>query len=195
MRRLALTLAAVVAPGPAGAHLVGVEFGDAYAGALHYATGVPHLAGLVGLAALAAVAGAGAVRIAALALPPALALGVFLAVWPLAPWGGEVALGGLAVLVGGLAAVGLAWPGALVGGVAVLVGLVQGHANGLALADTGVDPGLFAAGVAGAGLVLATPVLALAAAPGVARAPILRPLAAVVAVFGLLLVARAAPSF
>lgn len=156
MRRTALLcLAAALSPGAASAHLVGVEFGDFYAGALHVATGVAYGATLLALALTAGLQPRESGRWALVAAPPALllgalagSLGVVGAAPPLDP-----AVTATLALGGALAALN-ARPGPW--GVAAFAGLVggaMGAANGQAALGGGVDPLLFSLGVTAAGSV------------------------------------------
>lgn len=161
---VALAGLAALAPRPAAAHLVGVEFGDFYAGALHVLTGVEYVAGLVGLSILAALQPRAAGRWVLVAAPPAMALGALVgALGAVSPAADPLAFGAVAG-VGALAAAGVRLPAWGVGAVAACVGLVHGYANGLAALEGELHPALYAAGVAAAGGVGVTLGAALATA-------------------------------
>jgi urease accessory protein len=153
VRALALAAAAALAADPAAAHLVGVRFGDFYAGALHVATAVEHVAAVLALALLAALQPRSAGRWALLAGPAGLLLGALTATLGQAERAIDAAVVGAFALAGALAALGLRLPPAVVLGVAFGVGLTHGYANGLAAAGARIDPWLYSAGVAAAGLV------------------------------------------
>jgi urease accessory protein len=173
MRRLSALVAGatLAAPAPASAHLVGVEFGDFYAGALHVATGVEHMAALVALALVAALTGRAAGRWALVATPPAILAG---ALWTAAlggaPWMESGVLAALALL-GALAALAARLPQTAMAALSAAAGLAVGAANGLAAAEADVDVALYAAGAATTGLIAVT-LGAAAATVALSHAPL-----------------------
>lgn len=158
MRRAGLFVAALAALGPARAeaHLVGVEFGDFYAGALHLLTAPADVALLMGLALVTAVQPRETGRWSLAALPIGLVAGIFAA----ALTAGSVAIDPVVALV--LAAAGLAataalrMPAALIAALAAGIGLLLGLANGTAAVGTPVDWWLYGAGVVATGTFLGT---------------------------------------
>ncbi len=163
-RVAALALALALAPGAARAHLVGVEFGDFYAGALHLATSPSDVALLLALAVLAGLQMRERARWVLLALPLGLAAGVATAAAgavlpPLQPLNaGGLAVGGL------LAALAVPLPAWALAAFAAVAGHVIGAENGLAGREGGVDWWLFASGVTVTGTVVGTLAVAGAAA-------------------------------
>ncbi len=126
-RRLAalFCVGSLSAPTPASAHLVGVEFGDFYAGALHLLSAPEHVVALVAIALVAALHPRDDARWALLALPIGFIIGALAAWWT-----------PLAAPAAALIAASLAAPGAigafarpmtarfLAGGVAIIAGLL-----------------------------------------------------------------------
>lgn len=151
---LAAAWAAIASP--ASAHLVGVQFGDFYAGALHFATGVEHLAAIASLAVLAAVQPRSSGRWTLIAAPLGLLAGSLLATLGGAEHPIDVATVGAFAVAGAIAASGIGLSAAVVAGVAGAVGFAHGYANGLAAAEAALGPWLYSAGVAAAGLVSVT---------------------------------------
>ena len=166
-----VALAASAAPTPAAAHLVGVEFGDFYAGFLHVYSGVEHIAALTAIALLAALQPPRVGRWALVCTPPLMLLGAAIA------QGG--AASGVAGSLAALSAVGLA---AAVGArlsVTSFIGLVaacavlHGYVNGRAADGAAIDMRLYASGVAVAGGVAVT-LGAAAASVALERGPVAR---------------------
>ena len=181
LRRFIAALVALFAgTPPAHAHLVGVEFGDFYAGALHLALAPENLAAAAALGVVAAVQPREAARWMLLALPIGLAVGVGAAFAFGAPLIGQTtstdaATNGVDPTLGALIAVSLALPGALgaaalrlpiwaLAGAATVVGLVQGFVNGLAGHEAPVDWSLYAPGVIVAGVTIGTLAIAIVVA-------------------------------
>lgn len=166
MRRssfLLLAAAAAVLPARrAEAHLVGLEFGDFYAGALHLGGAPEHLAILVGLGLTASVQPRERARWMLAALPAGLFLGIVAGGLSGAP---EVVLPVLPVsiaLVGLIGVAALRLPiGALVA-IAGVSGFLHGYVNGLPLTTESVDWRLYTLGAALAGTVLGTFAIAVA---------------------------------
>ncbi len=175
--RAGLALGAVaLAPQPAAAHLVGVEFGAFYAGALHILMAVDQGALLGAFALLIGLQSRKDGRWALLTVPAALFAGaaataVLGTTWPGDAAAGVATIAAFAVL-GALAAARACLGAGAVALAGTLVGLVAGVANGVAARGGAVDPWLYAAGVAGAGAVALTLGSALAVA-GAARVPVL----------------------
>jgi urease accessory protein len=153
-----VVLAAAVAlfATPASAHLVGVQFGDFYAGALHVATAVEHLAAVAALALLAALQPRETGRWVLVAGPAGLLAGALVATLGLSTRPLDAAVVGAFGVAGALAASGMRLSPAAVGGLSLAVGLSHGYANGLAATEATVDPWLYSAGVAAAGVVAIT---------------------------------------
>lgn len=165
---LVVALAASAAPRAASAHLVGVEFGDFYAGALHLVMAPESLAALAALAITAAAQPREVARWMLLALPLGLACGVGIA---FLARGGETST----LTIGVVIALSLAVPGvlgvaamklsvALVAAVAAVIGASLGWVNGLAAVGAPVDWSLYAPGVISAGTVVGTIAIALSVA-------------------------------
>ncbi|MEO0820773.1 MAG: HupE/UreJ family protein [Pseudomonadota bacterium] len=160
----ALAFAAAAAPTPAAAHLVGMEFGDFYAGSLHLVLAPGYVAALAGLALVAAGQARETARWMLAALPAGIGAGILLAygAGPLAP---EALLIGAALAVTGLiGAFALRMPMLALGSLCAAGGAVLGYANGLAAYEGGVDRLLFALGVLSAGTVIGTLTIAVASA-------------------------------
>lgn len=164
MRVLLLAVLAALSPGIAHAHLVGLAFGDFYAGSLHLMLAPEHIAamlivGLIGAQQTLAVA-----RMGLIGLPAGLILGCLLA-WswnsglPTDPAiAASLAIGGAV----GIFALRLsALPMLLI---ASAMGAIHGYANGVSAAEAPVDTFLYLSGIATAGAVLGTLGLAVATA-------------------------------
>lgn len=172
-----LALALAAAPQPAAAHLVGVAFGDFYAGALHLLLAPENAAALLALGVIAALHPRARARWMLLALPIGLTIGVA-AVFAAERLGAGAALAAAAP-VDPIIALSLALPG-LIGaaslraplwaltGLAALVGMAQGAVNGLAAVGAEMDWSLFAPGVVAAGTVIGTLAIALVVAAAAA---------------------------
>lgn len=176
MRVAALAaVAAGLAPAPATAHLVGVEFGDFYAGALHVLTGVEHVAGLVAICLLAALQPKSVGRWALVAAPASMLLGAMVA-FVGAAQGEGLALAALALL-GGAAALGLRASTAALVALVAFCGVTHGYVNGRAAATAAltVDWRLYVVGVASVGALTVT--LGTAAMSRVAGGPVWAPVA------------------
>jgi urease accessory protein len=152
----ALAASVALVATPASAHLVGVQFGDFYSGALHVATAVEHLAAMIALALLAALQPRESGRWALVAGPGGLLAGALVATLALSTQPIDAAAVAAFGVAGALAASGLRLSSAAVGGISLAVGLTHGYANGLAAAEATVDPWLYSAGVAAAGVVAIT---------------------------------------
>jgi len=143
-------LIAGLAP-PAHAHLVGVEFGDANAGALHVLSAPEHLAALLALALLAAFTPRTDARWTLLALPLGLAGGVALAAASAFDPAIDPAIAATLVVAGLAGLLARPLPAALIAALAVFTGLVHGFANGLPARGMGIDWLLYGTGVVAAG--------------------------------------------
>ena len=143
---------------PAEAHIVASRLGDFYAGALHPLTGLEDalLWGVLGV--LAGTQAVGRARWLVVLFPAGLLAGFAAGVA-----GGEpdfpLADAGFMVVLGGLLAGAVRLPGPVLGGVAMLLGVLRGVANA---AGTGADTNLllFAGGLAMAGYATITLVAA-----------------------------------
>lgn len=158
-----VALAAAASPSPAMAHLVGVEFGDFYAGALHVFTAVEHLTGLAALALLATIQPRLSGRWVLVAGPLGLLVGALAATLSVTDRTADAAVIGSFALIGALAAWGARLRPEVVAGLAAALGVAHGWANGLAAAEARLDPWLYSAGVASAGCVAVTLAASLAA--------------------------------
>ena len=164
VRGLAWGLAVAALPGPAQAHLVGVEFGAFYAGALHLIMAPEHGAGLLALALATAVQPRERAWISLAILPAALMLGALAGLLAsidrdMAPW-----IGASLILAGAVGTIGRALPWAMLGGLAAAIGAIHGYANGLSALGTEVDSRLYGAGIVIAGTVIGTLLIGLSAA-------------------------------
>ena len=166
MRRLvALTLALAAAPNAAHAHLVGVEFGEFYAGALHLILDPGQLAALLALALIAGLHPRERGRWMLLGQPIGLAAGLGIGLF--APLAAQIEplIGAALAVTGLLAAAALKLPAAALGGVAALAAAVIGYVNGVSVDPTAgvVDWRLYAGGALCAGAAIGALTTALAA--------------------------------
>jgi urease accessory protein len=127
--RAATAAALAAASLPARAHLLDTGLGDFAGGALHLVLGLPHLLPVLALGLVAGLQGPLVSRWVLMA-PAGLALGVPAGVWlpgvePL----GWIALGAV-VLLGLLAALAVRLDAAMLGALALLVGIALGYADG-----------------------------------------------------------------
>lgn len=161
-----LGAAVLAAPTGASAHLVGVEFGDFYAGSLHFLIGPAHVAGVLAVAMLGALHPQAAARGLLFALPLGLVIGVAAATWARA--GGDAGYDALTALTlagaGLLGALAVRLPAPALVAVGAAVGAVFGYLNGVSAQDPSIDWPLYAAGVASAGSVLGVLLIAVASA-------------------------------
>ncbi|MEL7470893.1 MAG: HupE/UreJ family protein [Pseudomonadota bacterium] len=154
MQRL-LIGALLFLPSPAHAHLVGMEFGDFYAGALHLIVAPEHVAILITLACIAAFQSRNVARWILIALPVGLGFGGAAAMI----WTTEIptTLIGLSLAMLGIAAAAaLRVHLAVLIAASVLVAGLHGFTNALPAADGGADPLLYTLGAMSAGTVLGT---------------------------------------
>jgi len=161
MARIAEVVAGALAcllPVPARAHLVTTGLGPIYDGIGHLLVSPDDLLPVVALALLAGQSGKAAGRKALLLLPVAWTVGGLAGYWArVPPLPGLTAAASL-LLLGILVAADRRLSAALVGGLAVLLGLLHGWLNGASIAAAGREP-LGVLGIAGAVFV----VVALAA--------------------------------
>ncbi len=155
-----------VLPSPANAHLVGVEFGDFYAGVLHLIVAPEHVAILVGLALVAAFQPIQSARFTLLSLPLGFLLGTIAGSLTGVETGLNSAIAATLCVTGGLGAAAIRLPGIATTFLAGLIGVVHGYANGAPVQGTAVDWWLYSGGVIVIGTVLGT--LAIAAARALA---------------------------
>lgn len=140
----AVTLGLIVSPCSADAHLVTTGLGPVYDGLMHFVLSPEDLVPALALAALAGLRGAAHGRRVLFALPTAWLLGGLLGlsfgvgVSPLAPVASFL-------LLGGLVAADARLPLAATSALALLLGLLHGYLNGIAM----TRPGLGALGVMG----------------------------------------------
>lgn len=158
----ALILAPLLAtPTGAQAHLVGVEFGDFYAGALHLTLDPGQIATLVILGVIAGLNPRPKARWMLAALPAGLCAGAGLgAVWG-TPVTEQIAVPVLLALTGIIGVIARELPLAALAALAAVVGLVLGTMNGAAANAFPIDLLLYTAGVATAGTMLGTFMIAI----------------------------------
>lgn len=159
MRRIAPALLIALAPLPAQAHLVGMEFGAFYAGALHLLISPEHVTILLALALIAAFQPREQARWMLAALPLGFAVGTAAmaltdASVPLAVVGLTLALTGL------LAALALPVGAVVLAGLAAGLAALHGYANMLPAEGT-EQLWLYALGVIAAGTVAGTALTAV----------------------------------
>lgn len=148
------------APGTAEAHLVGVRFGDFYAGAIHPVTALEHALPWLAMGVLAAMQGPERGRWVVPAFPLGLAVGTALALVVHQEPVVSVLNVASFVILGGLIAAAWPLPAPVLAGIALLTGLTHGYENGTAM-TLETDRLLFVSGVAGVGYVLVTLVTAV----------------------------------
>lgn len=164
MRRLALGCLAALLPGTANAHLVGVAFGDFYAGSLHLILAPEHVAAMLITGLIGAQQHLPVARWALLALPLGLVAGCLAAlavqIGPAVDVlvAASLAIGG----VMGIAAIRLPVPAMIA--VAAAMGAIHGYANGISGVGVPIDLSLYLPGIASAGAVLFTLGLGIATA-------------------------------
>lgn len=167
---VAAALGLVLRPAPAAAHLVGVEFGAFYAGALHVALGLDAIVALLALAFVAAQQTEERARWVLLGLPIGLLIGVGVVWWaPAAKAALDVADPMMALCLaipGILAAAAARLPAALLAALAIAVGAGIGAVTGSATHGAAIDVTLYAAGVVVAGTMIGTLAVALASRLG-----------------------------
>lgn len=160
--RLLGTLVVLMLPQPAAAHLVGVEFGDFYAGVLHLTLAIEQVVALLVLGLVAAMQPRETARWMLLALPLGLIGGICatLAFPPPASMDPVVAASLFIPGLIGVAALRLRIVGVVL--LALAVGGVLGFANGLSADEVPVDWLLYACGVVVAGTAIGTWLISLA---------------------------------
>ncbi|MEL7109805.1 MAG: HupE/UreJ family protein [Pseudomonadota bacterium] len=151
LRSVAKPLAAALAFGlvaqPAHAHLVGVEFGDFYAGALHVLSAPEHVAALVGLALLAAFHPRESSRWILLGIPVGLIVGVALAAFTPLEISMEPAIALTLILAGLVGIVARPMAAALLATFGGAVALIHGFVNAVSARDVSVDWLLYGSGI------------------------------------------------
>ena len=160
-----LTAAAVLAlglPGVANAHLVGTEFGDFYAGALHLVSGPEYLALLLALGLVVASAPATIGRWALATLPAAFAVGAAIALVTAPVLELRPAIAALLAVLGAVAIYARPLPLTVLALSGAFAGLLLGFDNALPGAVDGIDRWLYGAGVVVTGTVLGTIAIAVA---------------------------------
>lgn len=163
---VALCGALALRPEAASAHLIGIEFGPFYAGALHVVTGIEYVATLLGISLLASLQTREAARWVLVCTPVALLCGAALAGairWDI-PAAMAVML--LLAIIGLLCALRPALHPAQLAVVAVASTSAVAYVNGLAIESGGSLLWLHASGVTAIGTVIVT--LATAAFTGLA---------------------------
>lgn len=158
LKTIAKSIAAVLvfslAAQPAYAHLVGVEFGDFYAGALHIVSAPEHLAILFGVALLAAFHPREVSRWILLGVLVGLVAGVVLAAFTPLEIPLESAMAITLILAGILGVVARPMPAfalVVMGGV---IAMVHGFVNAASARTVDVDWLLYGGGIVAAGTVL-----------------------------------------
>jgi urease accessory protein len=141
-----------MAPQAAEAHLATTRFGDFYGGALHVVTAPEHVLALLALGLVTGLQEPRDGRWMLAAAPAGLLAGSLAAL--VLPLTAPTAALGMAVLLGLGLLVALAWrvPAVLLSGLGLLVGLLHGYQNGLAIGSATVAY-LFILGITASGLV------------------------------------------
>lgn len=151
LRSVAKPLAAALAFGlvapPAHAHLVGVEFGDFYAGALHVLSAPEHVAAIIGLALLAAFHPREASRWILLGVPVGLIVGVAVAVFTPVVIAMEPAIALTLILAGLVGITARPLPAAFLATFGGAVVLVHGFVNAVSAREVSVDWLLYGGGI------------------------------------------------
>ena len=160
--RLFAILTALMLPQPAAAHLVGVEFGDFYAGVLHLTLAIEQVVALLVLGLVGAMQPRETARWMLLALPLGLIAGISATLVLALPANMDPAVAASLFIPGiiGVAAFHLRIAGVVL--LALAVGGVLGFANGLSADEVPVDWLLYASGVVVAGTAIGTWLISLA---------------------------------
>ena len=153
-KSIAAVLVFCLAAQPAYAHLVGVEFGDFYAGALHIVSAPEHVATLFGVALLAAFHPREASRWILLGVPVGLVAGVALAAFTPLEIPLEPAVAITLVLAGILGVVARPMPAAALVVMGGVIAMVHGFVNAASARTVNVDWTLYGGGIVAAGTVL-----------------------------------------
>ncbi|MEL6413388.1 MAG: HupE/UreJ family protein [Pseudomonadota bacterium] len=158
LRSVAKPLAAALVVGlvaqPAHAHLVGVEFGDFYAGALHVLSAPEHAAAMVGLALLAAFHPREASRWILLGVPAGLIAGVALAAFTPFEIAMEPAIALTLILAGLVGIAARPLPAAILATFGGAVAVVHGFINAVSAREVSVDWLLYGGGIVATSSVL-----------------------------------------
>lgn len=162
VRALLILVPLLAVPTAAEAHLVGVEFGDFYAGALHLTLDPAQIATLVILGVIAGLNPRPSARWMLAALPAGLCAGAVLGVIAGALVAEEIAVPALLAFIGIVGVIARRIPSGALIALAATSGVVLGALNGAAASAFPIDLLLYAAGVATAGTVLGTFAIAVA---------------------------------
>lgn len=158
LRTIAKSIAAILvfclAAQPAYAHLVGVEFGDFYAGALHIVSAPEHLAILFGVALLAAFHPREASRWILLGVLVGLAAGVVIAAFTPLEIPLESAVAITLILAGILGVVARPMPAAALVVIGGVIAMVHSFVNAASASTVDVDWLLYGGGIVAAGTAL-----------------------------------------
>ena len=144
---LAAALAFGLAAPPAHAHLVGVEFGDFYAGALHVLSAPEHVAAIIGLALLAAFHPREVSRWILLGVPVGLISGVALSAFTPLEIPMEPAIALTLIFAGLVAIAARPLPAAVLAVLGGGIALVHGFVNAVSAREVTVDWLLYGGGV------------------------------------------------
>ncbi len=158
-----LALVLLLAPGLAEAHIIAARLGDFYTGALHPLTDPQDIVLWLALALFAGSLGPGRARWLVLLMPLGLLAGfllqVTLGIGQIGALGAAGLMVGLGLLLASGLATGLAAGNRLFGGAVLLVTATSGASNAAGMAPE-ANATLFAAGLASAGYVVITLLLA-----------------------------------
>lgn len=144
---LTVALAFGLAAQPAHAHLVGVEFGDFYAGALHVLSAPEHVAAMVGLALLAAFHPRESSRRILLGVPVGLIVGVALAAFTPLEISMEPAIALTLILAGLVGIAARPMPTAILATFGGAVAMIHGFVNAVSARAVSVDWLLYGGGI------------------------------------------------
>lgn len=146
-RPVAAALAFVIAAQPAHAHLVGVEFGDFYAGALHVLSVPEHVVAVIGLALLAAFHPRESSRWILLGVPVGVIAGVALAAFTPLEMAMEPTIALTLILVGLVGIAARPMPAAVLASFGGGTALVHGFVNAVSARAVSVDWLLYGGGI------------------------------------------------
>jgi len=151
---LTAALAFSLAAPPAHAHLVGVEFGDFYAGALHVLSAPEHVAAMVGLALLAAFHPREASRWILLGIPVGLITGVMFAAFTPLEIAIEPAIALTLILAGLVGVVARPMPAAILATFGGAIAMIHGFVNAVSAREVSVDWLVYGGGIVATSSVL-----------------------------------------